>query len=833
MSANLGEVFSGGATTSQHVDAEDNQHFEDTTFRLKRTRSLGTLDEFIPDKEKREESKDSGVHPAAESDPSKPAESQPEVDDEQPDEAHIVGSPDILPFDDTDISLEPSRHVDYLLHQWDMLDISKSWRYVIRKRPYVANAARLENASWRTWAQRRGNLKTINPEVVNWLKDSDVTWLYGPILKDEEHEAGSDDEAHRAATTATSAAAGDISLPNKSKNAPKLILRRRTVQDTMISHANLMKLQNATSQMHERQKRAALRAKGSENAEAGGRPGGAGAGGVPEFDDYDAISAKLNSQYRMPAAAGREDTQSPAPEPSATATPEVKERRIHFNNEVQQCIAVDYHSSDEYSSDDYDYNDELGDDFVYEEQVENSENNDSDSDSDDGFVFSVRSPSLAAVAPGLALPLLSQLEAGGSPTSASESVSTSQSYKTIHLLPSTILNLGSSDEESDDENPYTLSQSHNSSSRGYDYYYDYNTVYTVDPNHAIYGRKTPDVVDVPENIGVGSNVDYATIEDTPVNRGHERIAQEMENSAKKGKYEEEEDRNATENEKKKEDEERKGETRQGKPVFAYVDPDSDSDSDSSDEGLLISTRRSSQSLAQEVFSRTTPAESKREENEGRGGSGDKTDTSGDKNDKTSRKTHTERPSQPEYPTPHADAVRENIQSINPSHSLTGLSKQPPSSGQLSLQFFGTTSIDPLLSALFFEGSKGNTGAAKSPLVEADTGKSDSFQASRSLSPAEKPHPSATTPLPPYTSAQNAFSAPRRTALTFVFDSDSDSDSENGPEDSVSYASLAQVADQNGIPSPSLELDAKGASGSSQTGDNTRSIAGNILNWKSG
>lgn len=44
---NLGDVFTGGATTSQHVEAEDDDHFENTTFKLKRTRSLGLLDEFI------------------------------------------------------------------------------------------------------------------------------------------------------------------------------------------------------------------------------------------------------------------------------------------------------------------------------------------------------------------------------------------------------------------------------------------------------------------------------------------------------------------------------------------------------------------------------------------------------------------------------------------------------------------------------------------------------------------------------------------------------------------------------------------------------------------
>ena len=44
------------------------------------------------------------------------------------------------------------------------------------------NASRLENASWRTWAKARNNLKTVSPEILNWSKDNDITWLYGPIV---------------------------------------------------------------------------------------------------------------------------------------------------------------------------------------------------------------------------------------------------------------------------------------------------------------------------------------------------------------------------------------------------------------------------------------------------------------------------------------------------------------------------------------------------------------------------------------------------------------------------------------------------------------------------
>ena len=54
-----GEVFSGGATTSQHIEAQDDDHFENTTFKLKRTRSMGLLDEFIPDKLKEQDGNNS------------------------------------------------------------------------------------------------------------------------------------------------------------------------------------------------------------------------------------------------------------------------------------------------------------------------------------------------------------------------------------------------------------------------------------------------------------------------------------------------------------------------------------------------------------------------------------------------------------------------------------------------------------------------------------------------------------------------------------------------------------------------------------------------------
>lgn len=755
---NLGDVFTGGATTSQHVDAEDDQHFEDTTFKLKRTRSLGVLDEFIPDKEDEEK--------AAKKHDERNYSHESAIDNDNAsvssvntnEEPETVASPDVLPFDDTDISLEPSRHVDYLSHQWDMSDISKSWRYVIRKRPFVPNAARLENASWRTWAQRRGNLKTISPEVVNWSKDSDVTWLYGPILKDEEHDSASDEDCHRATVTATSAVAGDISLPKKPKSGPKPILKRRTVQDSMISHANLMKLQRATSRMHEQQRT------GHQAAAADSQQTQDSA--VPEFDDYDAISAKLNSQYQLPtsnSSYASVDKFLDLPLSPQEETPEPRDRRIHFNNEVQQCIALDHVSSDEYDSDDYDYEEDFGEEHVYEEPEEEEE----DSDEDDGFVFSVRSPSSVSSVPGLLVPPLSSTGQADSTTSESDSVSTAHSYKTIQLLPSTTLNLGSSDEESDDENPYTLSQSHNSTSRGYDYYYDYNSVYTVDPNHAIYGRKTPDVVDVPEDIAMGSGVDYDTIEDDSA-LGTSQLSAQSESSHHEHQQ-----------------------TQPRETPFAASDSESD-DSDS-DDGLSISTRRSSHSLAQQVFHRTTP--------------------------------NTEE--EQLYPIAEPQPVRDSVLAINPRHSLTSLSKQPHSSGQLSLQFFGTqmTGADKLLSALFL-GTDDRSATPEKPL----TPDHDS----------DKPYPTATSPLPPYTSSENAFSASpevskKPSQSTFMFDtdsSDSEDDSSDHPNPS-SYASLSQVADRNGIKSLLPDTERRGVGQTvGQAVGQAKGLASHILNWKS-
>lgn len=70
--------------------------------------------------------------------------------------------------DDTAVRTQPSRHVDYLSHNWKEEDIWSSWKHIVSKRKAYNNSARLENASWRTWIKSKNQLKTISPETLNW-----------------------------------------------------------------------------------------------------------------------------------------------------------------------------------------------------------------------------------------------------------------------------------------------------------------------------------------------------------------------------------------------------------------------------------------------------------------------------------------------------------------------------------------------------------------------------------------------------------------------------------------------------------------------------------------
>ncbi|GJJ78741.1 hypothetical protein EMPS_11100 [Entomortierella parvispora] len=91
--------------------------------------------------------------------------------------------------DDTDAGrvipvIQPALAIDYLGNSWkNEDDIAASWKFMTKQKNDMINGLRLENASWRNWAKQRHQLKTVSPKSLNWLKDSDTTWLYGPLYK--------------------------------------------------------------------------------------------------------------------------------------------------------------------------------------------------------------------------------------------------------------------------------------------------------------------------------------------------------------------------------------------------------------------------------------------------------------------------------------------------------------------------------------------------------------------------------------------------------------------------------------------------------------------------
>ncbi|KAK9712422.1 protein phosphatase regulator [Basidiobolus ranarum] len=76
---------------------------------------------------------------------------------------------------------KPTVCVDYLSHEWVEDDLMTSWRVISKSKKTLDNGVRLENACWRSWMKQKNLLETVTPESLNWLKDSDITWLYGPF----------------------------------------------------------------------------------------------------------------------------------------------------------------------------------------------------------------------------------------------------------------------------------------------------------------------------------------------------------------------------------------------------------------------------------------------------------------------------------------------------------------------------------------------------------------------------------------------------------------------------------------------------------------------------
>ena len=237
--------------------------------------------------------------------------------------------------DDTAVQSEPTRQVDYLSYNWKEEDIWASWRHIVGHRDAYPNSVRLENASWRTWAKSIHRLKTVSPEILNWyglylefgrcwkqanwglirnrMKDHDVTWLYGPL------QLGRGRSLDAQPTPPTSQLSRSSSFTSR-----KPILRKRTRSEIMLqrslSTSTLMK--QATD---------ALRAQ-QPGPVVDGRP----TLGNRTYSDF---AASLDFGVPLTRSTTHPST-NPSSSTSGLQTPCTK-RHIHFNNKVEQCIAID------------------------------------------------------------------------------------------------------------------------------------------------------------------------------------------------------------------------------------------------------------------------------------------------------------------------------------------------------------------------------------------------------------------------------------------------------------------------------------------------------------
>ncbi|AOW01809.1 YALI0B16808p [Yarrowia lipolytica CLIB122] len=452
--------------------------------------------------------------------------SSPELEATDPSKSAVTTSaePPAAPVhDDSDVHYEPSRHVDYLSHDWKESDISSSWRYIVLRRKEVANSARLENASWRTWAKAKYNLKTVSPESVNWLKDYDVTWLYGPLCRTSS-QANISGVGGAAAGDATPTASSDKEEQGATAGDTKSILKKRSATEMILALPPMRRSKDDSAVTP-----AAIAAAGDDKDKV-----------VKSYfrhhqyrqknpygmtdEEVDTLADKLNAQYKLPpksksAGEGEDGTTTPssvtpsatpsrdelvAPPPTANkdnvleedeaatpiatvAPPPTKpKRRIHFNSEVQQCISLDYVSSDE--EDQYD---------------SDSDSDDSDSDELDeeddepGLFLMVRSSSSASMhRPELSGMARNEQPGSGGRRGSNEDLSDDsdndvetdplKAVRTIAPIPPTSLKYAYDEDPMDAEcNAIATvhsAVSHNNSRRRDYAHYDYNSVYQAPVN---------------------------------------------------------------------------------------------------------------------------------------------------------------------------------------------------------------------------------------------------------------------------------------------------------------------------------------------------------------
>ncbi|KMU89389.1 hypothetical protein CIHG_07195 [Coccidioides immitis H538.4] len=144
--------------------------------------------------------------------------------------------------DDSCVERRPTRQVDYLTHDWKDEEIWGSWKYMKRNGGSFRTGQRLENAAWRSWTKSFYRLRTITPESLNWLKDADVTWLFGPLQED--HTSYSSSPPPASTTTSTSNSYLSRKPILKKTSVSQAILQHSLSASSLLQHNSIIKSQS-------------------------------------------------------------------------------------------------------------------------------------------------------------------------------------------------------------------------------------------------------------------------------------------------------------------------------------------------------------------------------------------------------------------------------------------------------------------------------------------------------------------------------------------------------------------------------------------------------------
>ncbi|GKZ24378.1 hypothetical protein AbraIFM66951_003255 [Aspergillus brasiliensis] len=83
--------------------------------------------------------------------------------------------------DDLMIEEDAKVNVDYLAHSWTYEEMWATRKHVRQINQHSLVRCRFENALWRAWLASTRQTIRMPAAFISWDKDSDITWLYGPL----------------------------------------------------------------------------------------------------------------------------------------------------------------------------------------------------------------------------------------------------------------------------------------------------------------------------------------------------------------------------------------------------------------------------------------------------------------------------------------------------------------------------------------------------------------------------------------------------------------------------------------------------------------------------